>query len=144
MSKKKKVIYQGLFLDAESLELLNKMEGSKKLERDISSKHITFEIYPTLPFPDSLMGQNLTVDVVGYGNNGHNSGFEVVLSDELYSSYKNNKRPHITSSVSLTGEPKNTASLYFKPITPFKVTGVLGYYYGKEIIFNNDEIFKEE
>lgn len=140
MSKKKKVVYKGFFLDADSSTRIDYFESDRKLEKDISDKHVTFEVYPSIPFPDELLGKSYTLEVVGYGNDGENSGFEVLLPEELYPYYQNPKRPHLTTSVSLTGEPKNTAYLHFKPITPFKVTGVLGYYYGKSFAFNNKEL----
>lgn len=130
------IIYKGFFVDEWSSFLLKKAEGTKKLEKDIKGKHVTFAFRPKEGFPESLMGKTFSLMVIGYGNDGENSGFEVALPEELIPYYEGALTIHITTSISLTGSPKNTAKLVFNPITPFSITGELGYQTGKDILYS--------
>jgi hypothetical protein len=135
----KKVIYKGLFIDEMSSYQLKQFEGSRRLENEIREKgieHITFQFRPEELFPENLMGKTFTLMIVGYGNNGENSGFKVALPEELIPYYRGADVIHITTSLSESSKAINTRHLDFKSISPFEITGKLGYYTGKEILFN--------
>lgn len=130
-----KVIYKGFFIDEPSAMLLKEFEGSNRLIKDIPNQHVTFAFRPEELFPLAIMGKSFTLLIVGYGNNGENSGFKVALPEELIPYYRGADTIHITTSLSETGKAMNTRHLDFTAITPFEVTGQLGYYTGKEILF---------
>ncbi|PLS18909.1 hypothetical protein CVD28_00475 [Bacillus sp. M6-12] len=130
-----KVIYKGFFLDEESVIRLKEYEGEKRLEKETPNQHITFQFRPEELFPLSVMNKTFSLMVVGYGNNEENSGFKVALPEELIPYYRGADVIHVTTSLSENGKAMNTRHLNFKAITPFEITGQLGYYTGKEILF---------
>ena len=127
--------YEGIFLDEKSIKLIQVIEECKlELTNDIL--HCTFKYKPSKDeiFND-IVGKEFELYLVGYGNDGMNSGFEVVLPYELkeyYLNYDENgtlKTPHITTSLAKGAKAVNTANLEFKKLNnPVKVTGKFGYW----------------
>ena len=75
--------------------------------------------------------------LIGYGNDGMNSGFEIELSEELKPYYINYdeinksilKIPHITASLSDDAEAVNTKNLKFNKLPQkYKIKGRFGFW----------------
>ena len=75
--------------------------------------------------------------LIGYGNDGNNSGFEIELSENLKPYYINYdeintnilKKPHITASLSEEAEAVNTKNLDFKKLPQkYTVKGRFGFW----------------
>ena len=147
--------YEGIFLDEKSIELIRLIEENK-LELTNDQLHCTFKYKPNRgEIFNDIVGKEFELYLVGYGNDGMNSGFEVVLPEELneyYINYDNNnnlKVPHITTSLSKGAKAVNTANLEFKKLKkPIKVTGKFGYWLIDEkdayISFEQYEISKQK
>lgn len=129
--------YEGLFFDKETTELLHSLEENRltKINDEI---HCTFKYHPTNEeiFND-IVGQSFEIMIIGYGNDGFNSGFAISLPDELlpyYINYEEDnqtilKTPHITASLSHDAKASNTKNLKFKPLEkPIKIKGTFGYW----------------
>ena len=131
------VNYEGIFFEGESVDKIRFLEG-EPLARLIENLHCTFKYKPlTNEIFDDLVGKEIEVTVVGYGNDGRNSGFEIELPPEImeyYINYDGNdsdklKVPHITVSLAKGAKAVDTAFLDFKKLAnPFKVTGRFGYF----------------
>ena len=87
------------------------------------------------------MGKEFEILLIGYGNDGFNSGFQIQLPKELIPYYINYdeqdptklKVPHITASLSEEAKPSNTKNLKFKPLAkPIKIKGKFGYWIKEE------------
>jgi hypothetical protein len=114
-------MYYGLFF--------NKQLFQPDLSRAINKPHVTFcfEKGDTLELPEELSDMTASVTVIGYGNDGENEGYLVKLNDpNLLRFYKGAKQMHITISLSNTGKAVSTASLLFKSIPQFTLTGKFG------------------
>lgn len=83
------------------------------------------------------MGKVYEIFLIGYDNDGHNSGFQIQLPKELVPYYINYdeqdptilKVSHITASLSEGAKPSNTKNLKFKPLEkPIKIIGKFGYW----------------
>ena len=135
--------YSGVFFTGDARNKLLS-ESKEKLDKIIGDLHVTFYFNPPreLRFPLDIIGEEVTIDVVGEGNDGKNQGFEVEIPDvkikgkKLQDLYNGAKVPHITLSLSSEGKAVKTAFLDFKPITPFKVTGKLGYWESGKLVIN--------
>ncbi len=112
--------------------------------------HCTFKYHPNEEevFND-IVGKNFEVFLIGYGNDGMNSGFQILLPDELIPYYINYdeqnpdvlKVPHITSSLSEGAKASNTKNLDFKPLEkPIRIVGKFGYWIKDE---NNEYVSYE-
>lgn len=131
------VIYEGIFFDEESIELVRHLE---KVRLPIANDeiHCTFKFRPQKDeILDELVGRELEVFVIGYGCDGRNSGFEVQLPDDLMQYYINYeerepnklKKPHITTSLVQGAKPINTKNLKFERLPmPYKIKGRFGYW----------------
>ncbi|MBR3890928.1 MAG: hypothetical protein IKJ30_02490 [Bacilli bacterium] len=140
------VSYEGIFFDGEAVDFIHSLEENR-LERVNNILHCTFKYKPSdKEIFDDIVGKNFDIYIVGYGNDGMNSGFEVVLPSELMKYYinfdENNpdviKIPHITASLSEGAKAVNTKNLIFKRLEkPIKITGRFGYWIkedGKEFL----------
>ena len=122
-------IYTGVFFNKE--ELLKKVEflGEERLERVIADPHVTFAFRPKT-VDTSLFGEKVTVEAVGYGNNGKNEGLVVTLksnNSKIMEMSKVIPVPHITLSVSADGKPVDTWALAFLEMKePFIIEGTFG------------------
>lgn len=147
---KEKMVYTGAFFDNDTiLKIISNLGNKCLLEKNIPNKHVTFCFKPKSI--DKLVygyavGTSLLFRVVGFANNGKNSAIKV---DIIYGTllYKNLSEPHITLFTSNDGLPKDSAMLDFIDLPEneqFEITGVVGYFNGKEIITNMDKYPKDE
>jgi hypothetical protein len=75
----------------------------------------------------NLLGKEVTVSIIGYGNDGNNEGFFVeILTKNI--PYLGADRPHITLSVSAVGKAVNTAFVPMSTTADGKVTGRIGFF----------------
>jgi hypothetical protein len=115
--------YIGVFFDSNDLP-------KGKLEKDVLDKHITLKYHPTtieVEMFKNLLGKEVTVSIIGYGNDGNNEGFFVeILTKNI--PYLGADRPHITLSVSAVGNAVNTAFVPLSAAAYGKVTGRIGFF----------------
>ena len=121
-------VYVGCFVRRQ--ELLEKVRhiSSGHLYRIIENPHVTFAYKPE-SVDETLFGEPLEITMTGYANDGKNEGVKVELTAEnprIREMIAQIEVPHITLSVSETGESVNTRFLDFSPITPIKITGKYG------------------
>ena len=133
--------YEGIFFEADMVDLIHSLE-TEKLDIVNDELHCTFKYHPTTDeiFND-IVGKTFEVYLIGYGNDGQNSGFEILLPDELKDYYLNYdeqnptvlKTPHITTSLAEDAKATNTKNLNFKPLAkPVKLVGRFGYWIKNE------------
>lgn len=133
--------YEGIFFDTDMIYLIHSLE-KEKLANVNDEIHCTFKYHPTADeiFND-IVGKTFEVYLIGYGNDGQNSGFELSFSDELKDYYINYdeedntilKTPHITASLAEGAKAANTKKLNFKPLEkPIKLVGRFGYWIKNE------------
>lgn len=137
--------YEGIFFDENATALLHSLE-TKTLPRTNDEIHCTFKYHPNNDeIFDEIVGKTFEIYLVGYGNDGQNSGFEIELPKELIPYYINFdednsqklKLPHITVSLNENAKAANTKNLSFQPISPIKITGKFGYWIKEE---NNEYV----
>jgi len=110
--------YIGVFLSAPKVLEAASAYSSNRLYRLIEHPHITFAFRPEKA-DESLFGLPVSVKVTGYGNNGENEGLRVELcqaDERIRAMWEAIALPHITVSVSQTGESVNTRWLSFAPV----------------------------
>ncbi len=138
---KKKIIYWGVFFSPEEESALVR-EAAKcgnALTKDVPNKHITLAFKPESIPAWVKWGTKVTVEIIGYGNNGRNEGFLVSFRPAWESlseikDYVRNKVPaaHITLSLSEGAAAVDTAKLEYTLLDkPFVIEGTLGYFNGK-------------
>ncbi len=137
----KKLLYEGIFFEGETVEMLH---GCEKMfiQSDILDSliakpilHCTFKYRPNREeIFDEIVGQEIAIEVIGYGFDGKNSGVLVRLPDDMKKYYLNYdqegtlKKAHITISLGVGAKAVDTAFLDFKPLpTPFIIRGRFGY-----------------
>ncbi len=129
--------YEGIFFEADVVDLIHSLE-TEKLIRVNDKIHCTFKYHPKNDeiFND-IVGKTLEIYLIGYGNDGQNSGFEILLPDEKKNYYINYdeqnptvlKKTHITVSLAEGAKASNTKNLNFKPLEkPVKLIGRFGYW----------------
>lgn len=133
--------YEGVFFEEDVVDLIHSLEV-KPLPIAINEIHCTFKYLPKdNEIFNNLIGKNFEVTLIGYGNDGMNSGFEVALPTELVPYYINYdeqnpkvlKVPHITASLAEGAEACNTKNLKFKALKkPIKIIGKFGYFIEEE------------
>ena len=131
------VHYEGIFFDKEIQDLIISLDKNKLpvLNDEI---HCTFKSKPTNDeLFDEIVGQEITIELIGYGSDGKNSGFEIKIPNEYkkyYINYEENdptklKKIHITTSITEDSKAYLTKNLNFIPLeNPIKVTGKFGYW----------------
>lgn len=129
--------YEGIFFDKDMTELIHSLE-KEKLERVNDEIHCTFKYHPSdEEIFNEIVGKYFDIYLIGYGNDGQNSGFEILLPEELKKFYINYdeenlnilKVPHITASLSNNAKASNTKNLKFMPLeNPVKLVGRFGYW----------------
>ena len=133
--------YEGIFFEGETVDLLRSLE-TNKLDVVNDEMHCTFKYRPNNEeIFNELVGKSFDVYVIGYGNDGMNSGFEILLPEELKKYYINYdeqnpnilKVPHITASLKEGAKASNTKNLKFKKLSkPIKITGKFGFWIKEE------------
>ena len=133
------LIYEGIFFDKDIIELIHSLEINQ-LEKADELLHCTFKFRPKPnEIFNNIVGKEFELFLIGYANDGKNSGFEISLPDELKKYYinyeednpKQLKTPHITASFAYNAKPKDTKNLAFKPLKePIKIIGKFGYFIG--------------
>ena len=133
------LIYEGIFFDKDTIKLIHSLEENQ-LEKADELLHCTFKFRPKPnEIFNDIVGKEFELFLIGYANDGKNSGFEISLPDELKKYYinyeednpKQLKTPHITASFAYNAKPKDTKNLAFKPLKePIKITGKFGYFIG--------------
>lgn len=131
------VKYEGIFFDKLTEEVIIKNE-EMHLDYFNDNLHITFKYNPLEnEIFDDIVGNFYEVELIGYGCNNENSGFEVRLPNELKKYYINFdevnkeklKTPHITTSLSKEAVAMNTKNLNFVPLKkPIRLKGRFGYW----------------
>lgn len=129
--------YEAIFLDEESINLIHELEENK-LDRVNDEIHLTLKYKPKdNEIFNDIVGKEFDMYLIGYANDGMNSGFEIELTEELKTYYINYdeintttlKKPHITASLSNEAEAVNTKNLNFiKLPQKYKVKGRFGYW----------------
>ena len=129
--------YEAIFLDEESVKLIHQLEQNK-LNRVNDEIHLTLKYKPNKnEIFNDIVGKEFYMYLIGYGNDGMNSGFEIELSEELKPYYINYdeinkstlKIPHITASLSDDAEAVNTKNLKFNKLPQkYKIKGRFGFW----------------
>ena len=129
--------YEAIFLDEESINLIHELEENK-LDRVNDEIHLTLKYKPKdNEIFNDIVGKEFDMYLIGYANDGMNSGFEIELTEKLKPYYINYdeintttlKKPHITASLSNEAEAVNTKNLNFiKLPQKYKVKGRFGYW----------------
>ncbi|MDO4332677.1 MAG: hypothetical protein Q4C58_08315 [Eubacteriales bacterium] len=120
--------YIGCFVPFQ--ELYDKVNCIRKepLPKTIRDPHVTFAYMPRT-VDETLFGEEMTIKMIGYGNDGRNEGVKVELSADnpvLKEMMKRIEVPHITLAVSEEGAPVDTGKLHFEPIEPIMIVGKFG------------------
>ncbi len=135
------VSYEGIFFDQKTVELIHSLE-TKTLALVNDEIHCIFKYHPSKEeIFNNLVGQEFEVTLIGYGNDNHNSGFEIKIPDKLLPYYLNYdeqdskklKIPHITASISEGAESSDTKNHKFTPLKqPIKINGRFGFWIKEE------------
>lgn len=114
-------IYWGIFIKHSDADKLK-----HSLSRRIMYPHVTFGFKEDVP--KELLGKRTTIVLTGYGIDKDNEAYSVELlpEDEVFF---NKEIPHLTTSVSRDGFPKDSYKLNFTPLNEgIKLTGYFGYF----------------
>lgn len=135
------VSYEGIFFDSKTVAVIHSLELNQ-LPKVNDEIHCTFKYHPeSEEIFDEIVGKTFEIYLIGYGNDGNNSGFEILLSDELKPYYINYdeqdstklKKPHITASLTDGAKASNTKNLNFISLKePVKLVGRFGYWIKEE------------
>ena len=135
------VSYEGIFFEADVQDFICSLE-KKALSKVNDEIHCTFKYHPTRDeIFNELVGKCFEVYLIGYGNDGKNSGFEIALPNNLKKYYINFdeqnrdilKKPHITTSLKEGAKATDTKNLDFKPLkNPIKLIGRFGFWIKNE------------
>ena len=130
------IAYEGLFFDGEVADLIRFLEPIH-LPKSIDKLHCTFKYRPSdEELFEDIVGDEIEIVIVGYGCDGNNSGFQVVLPDEVLDYYLNCDKydpskitvPHITVSIAPDAKAVWTKNLEFKTLDkPITIKGRFGY-----------------
>lgn len=141
--------YEGIFFEKDMIDIIHSLEKDK-LAIINDEIHCTFKYKPTEnEIFNEIVGRTFEIYLIGYGNDGKNSGFQILLPKELKKYYINYdeenptilKIPHITASLAEGAKASNTKNLIFKPLEkPIKLIGKFGYW----IKDNNNEYLSYE
>lgn len=127
--------YEAIFFTGEVAEFIRSIEGNS-LGRCNDEFHCTFKYKPRgEEVFDDIVGEEVECYIIGYGNDGKNSGFEIIFPGEYEEYYVNKtpegkrKTPHITVSLSEGAKAADTHALEFKRLPkPVKIKGRFGYW----------------
>lgn len=131
--------YIGLFIE---FEMFNKQIADIKtnnLYKVIKNPHVTISYKPEF-VEEGLFGEEVTIRIVGYGNDGINEGLKVELitdNEVIKKQIKEIKVPHITLSIAENGHAVDTYRLDFEPIEPIEITGIYGGFSNSEEVITD-------
>lgn len=132
------IIYQGLFFDGKTKKMLQRAAkelcGQDIFFKNIEDVHITYKYKPPEEtwFHANEIGEEVCVNITGFGDDGENVAFEVHLDDPRY---EGAKVPHITMFLkSEKAKARNSGKLTYQSIKPFSVKGRLGFYTDNGVI----------
>ncbi len=138
------VKYEGLFFEDKIAKLIHSLETKQLARINDEIIHCTFKYHPTNnEIFNEIVGKTFEVYLIGYGNDGQNSGFEILFPNELKDYYINYdeenpttlKVPHITASLAEGAKAVNTKNLKFSPLKKhIKLIGKFGYWIKEENI----------
>ena len=97
-----------------------------KLDKVIGWQHVTYGF--KTEYPEDIHGKPVDVKVVGYGNDGQNEAYLVMLPKWTKDIYSGSDVKHITLSVAHGAKPVDSCKLTFEPLEPFILEGVFGYF----------------
>ena len=130
------LVYEGIFFEGESLDLIRSLE-KEQLQKINDEIHCTFRYHPSKEeIFNELVGHEIEVFLIGYGHDSDNSGFLIQLPTEIEKYYINYLEdgktliiPHITSSLSGRTKASKTRELDFKPLDkPYLIKGKFGFW----------------
>ena len=127
--------YEGIFFEGETVDLIHSLENNR-LPIVNDEIHCTFKYHPSEEeIFDEIVGKEIDVLIVGYANDGKNSGFELQLPEDIMPYYINYeeegkiKKPHITASLAEGAKAVDTKNLNFERLSkPIMVKGRFGYW----------------
>lgn len=111
-------MYEGIFFNEKTAKILRyvrKFHG-ESLDMTVPVLHVTTAYEPKVLHKD-LYGETVSIEIVGYGNNGSNEGFSCRFetgNPRLKKIFEGIQIPHIT--LSHKGKAKDTALLKFEPL----------------------------
>lgn len=125
------------FFVLETCYTIHQLE-STKLDKVNDEIHCAFKYHLTNDeIFDEIVGKEFEVYLIEYGNNGQNSGFEVLIPNKLKEYYINYneqnpeilKIPHINASLANKAKTVNSKKLNFKRLeNPIKLIRSFGYW----------------
>ena len=118
-------IYWAVFLDEESDRLLDTRYVGDRLPNPVEDRHCTLAFRPRT-VDRSAVGQDVTLTVTGYANDGNNQAVRVRL--ETYAHLCENEQPHITLSLGPEGKAVDSGRLTFAPTEEMTLRGRIGRY----------------
>lgn len=148
-----RLLYSGIFFDNDSKNIISSLDNNKL---DIIPKwyHITFTyLEENNKSLNDILGNNVTIKIIGFKNDGKNSGLLVEIPAEYkryYNHYDENNKlipPHITLSISKDSKNRYTKDLKYELFDkPIILTGKFGYCIEKNIDDKDSRYitFKEE
>lgn len=124
--------YEGIFFDDDASKFIHSLEN-ERLPIENDKLHCTFKYHPKDDeILNELVGKEIEVFLIGYASDGQNSGFQVLLPDDIgkyYYDMNKSEIPHITASISENAKSLDTGSLKFKPLgKKYSVIGKFGYW----------------
>ena len=131
------VHYEGIFFDQKTQDYIISLDKNR-LPIINDEIHCTFKVKPTNDeLLDELLEKDIEIELIGYGSDGKNSGFEIKIPEEYMKYYINYeeenptklKKPHITTSITADSKAYLTKNLTFSPLKkPIKVKGKFAYW----------------
>lgn len=135
---RKDATYVGIFLPH--------LDGT--LERDVPNQHITLAFSPKPEVFEKLLphiGEEVSVEVCGYGNDGKNEGLLVEIVGDI--PYYGAENKHITLSMGQKTSAVKTGFIDFdKPVPdriPLSMVGKVGVFTNKNEMVFDKEAFEE-
>ena len=129
--------HEGIFFEGETLDLIHSLE-KEQLSVVGDEIHCTFRYHPSpSEIFNNLVGKEMEVLLIGYGCDGQNSGFKIMLPEDLVPYYinyvdetKNQLRiPHITASLKEGAKASDTKDLHFERFDkPIPINGRFGFW----------------
>ena len=139
--KRRSYYYVGFFVDFE--ELTEKVQNIRRnpLSGTVMTPHVTYEFQPETA-DTSLFGEEVDIQITGYGNDGRNEGLKVSVvsrNRRLQTIISRIEVPHITLAISGDGLSVDTRHLEFEPLNPIHIKGRFGgFTFEDGVVYEND------